>query len=159
MKILLNKTVNCGTIFANERRVSIRKPYQGEIVRNFPFEMFYALKTSVQHSRKGEITNNVVYSDNKKQQVMSFSSKKAVIVLLSVLSGYSEINVKGFFKKVLPGRKHGKARVIVSYGQEFCFTYKIKTGQFCVSFHYGIWNKAGLLPTISDGKTLECFNQ
>ena len=156
MKILLNKTVNCGTIFANESRqwlqkinarlsgrVSIRKPYQGKIVRNFPFEMFHALKTSVQHSRKGEITNNVVYSDNKKQQVMSFSSKKAVIVLLSVLSGYSEIEVKGFFKKVLTGRKHGKAHVIVSYGQEFCFTYKIKTGQFCVSFHYGTWNKAG----------------
>ena len=33
--------------------------------------------------------------------------------------------------------------VIVSYGQEFCFTYKIKTGQFCVSFHYGMWNKTG----------------
>ena len=99
MKILLNKTVNCGTIFATESRqwlqkinarlsgrISIRKPYQGEIVRNFPFEMLLALKTSVQHSRKVEITN-VGYSDNKKQQVMSFSSKNDVIVLLSVLSG------------------------------------------------------------------------
>ena len=79
MKILLNKTVNCGTIFANESRqwlqkinaclsghVSIRKPYQGEIVRNFPFEMFHALKMSVQHSRKGEITNNVAPTRNSK---------------------------------------------------------------------------------------------
>ena len=85
MKIWLNKTVNRGTIFATESRqwlqkinarlsgrISIRKPYQGEIVRNFPFEMLLALKTSVQHSKKGEITKNVVYSDNKKQQVMSF---------------------------------------------------------------------------------------
>ena len=110
--------------------ISIRKPYQGEIVKNVPFEMFLGLNTSVQHSRKVEITNNVVYSDNKKQPVMSFSSKNAVIVLLSVLSGYSEANVKGFFKKILTGRKHGNARVIVNNGQEFCFTYKIKTRQF-----------------------------
>ena len=88
MKILLNKNVNCGTIFANESRqwlqkinarlsgrVSIRKPYQGEIVRNFPFEMFHALKTSVQHSRKGEITNNVVYSNNKKQSSLHVGVK------------------------------------------------------------------------------------
>lgn len=146
IKVLLSKSVNCGAIFAIESRqwlkkinsrmsgrVSIRKPYQGEIVRNFPFEMFLALRTSVQHSRKSKITDNVVYSNNKKQQAMSFSSKKAVIVLLSVLSVYSEVNVKGFFKRILTGRKHGKARVIVSCGQEFCFTYKIKTGQFCVS--------------------------
>ncbi len=115
--------------------------------------MFLALKTLVQHSRQSELTDNVAYSDNRKQQVMTFSSKKAVIVLLSVLSGYSEANVKGFFKKILAGRKHGKARVIVSCaGHEFSFTYKIKSRQFFVSFHYGIWNKAGLLSTTSDGK-------
>lgn len=156
MKILLNRTVNCATIFNAESKqwlkkisnrlsgkISIRHPYQGEIVRNFPSEMFFALKTSVQHSRKEEITNNVFYNDNKNRNVMSFSSRKAVIVFLSLLSGYSETNVKGFFKKILAGRTHGKARVIVSCSKEFSFTYNIKTGQFCVSFHYGVWNKAG----------------
>ena len=110
-------------------KISIRHPYQGEIVRNFPSEMFFALKTSVQHSRKEEITNNVFYNDNKNRNVMSFSSRKAVIVFLSLLSGYSETNVKGFFKKILAGRTHGKARVIVSCSKEFSFTYNIKTGQ------------------------------
>ena len=90
---------------------------------------------------------------------MSFSSKKAVIVLLSVLSGYSEIKVKGFLTKVLTGRKHGKAHVIVSYGQEFCFTYKIKTGQFVFLFTMEYGTRQVLPSTISDGKTLECFNQ
>ncbi len=130
--------------------------------RNIPFEMFLALKTSVQHSRKSELTDNVAYSDNRKQQVMTFSSKKAVIVLLPVLSGYSEANVKGFFKRNLVGRKHGKARVIVSCGHEFSFTYKIKSGQFVFlsTMEYG--TRQVLLSTTSDGKLKKlesiCFN-
>ena len=76
---------------------------------------------------------------------MTFSLKKAVIELPSVLRGYSEANVKGFFKDILAGKKHGKAGVIVSCGHEFSLTYKIKSGQFCVSWQV-------LLSTTSDGK-------
>lgn len=156
MKVLLNRSVNCVTIFEAESKqwlrkiysrlggkVSIRHPYQGEIVRCLPLEIFLALKTSVQHSRRREITNNVVYSDNKHQHVMSFSSRKAVIEFLSLLSCWPESDVKSCLKKSLAGRVHGIARVIVSCAKEFSLTYKIKSGQFCVSFYYGVWNKAG----------------
>ena len=156
MNVLLNTSLNCGTLFATESKqwlqkissrlsgkTSIRHPYQAEIVRNLPLEMFLCLKRAVQHSRKREITDYVIYSDNKKCQLMSFSSKKAVAVFLAQLSSWSERDVKCYFKKILTGRAHGKASVIVSAVTNFSFIYNMKASQFCISFHYGVWNKAG----------------
>ena len=63
-KILLNRSVCFGTIFESESRqwlrkihihlggkVSIRRPYEGEIVRCLPVEMCRVVKTALEHSR------------------------------------------------------------------------------------------------------------
>lgn len=156
LKVLLNTSLNCATLLATESKqwlqkissrlsgkTSIRSSYQAAIVRNLPLEMFLCLKRAVQHSIKREITDYVIYSDNKKSQLMSFSSKKAVAVFLAQLPSWRERDVKYYFKKILTGRAHGKASVIVSAVRNVSFIYNMKTSQLCISFHYGVWNKAG----------------
>ena len=113
LKILLNVSLNCGSLFKTESelwlqkinsrftgRPSIRYPYQCEIQRNIPVDLFHCLKTGLQHSRIKNITDQVTYEDNKKDSVMSFISKEAVVVFLSQLSGLDESNVKEYLKKI-----------------------------------------------------------
>ena len=149
MKVLLNTSLNCGTLFATKSKQWLQKissrlsgktsigrlhVYQAEIVRSLHLETFLCRKRAVQHSRKREITDYVLYSDNEKSQLMSFSSKKAVAVFLAQLSSWSERDVQCYFKKILTGRAHGKASVIVSAVRNFSFIYKMKASQFCIFF-------------------------
>lgn len=87
--------------------------------------------------------DHVIYAENKKGHVISFSSKKAVVALFSQLTGLNEPEVKGYFKKSLSGRVNGKASVIVNPVKDFAFLFKIKPSQCYITFHYGVWNKAG----------------
>lgn len=156
LKVLLNTGINCGSVLVAESKLwlekigfrltgktSIRNPYRSEIIRNIPLEVFLSLERAVRHSRKQEIANNVTHCENKKGHVMSFTSRKAVVLLLSMLSGLSETSVLSHFKRRLTGNTNGKAKVIVNSEKDFAFVYKIKPGQFIISFQYGVWNKAG----------------
>ena len=74
---------------------------------------------------------------------MLFGSMDAVIAVFSLLSSLSETDVKCFFERTLTGRMHGISEVIVESGKELCSVYKRRPGNFCITFHYGVWNTAG----------------
>jgi len=156
LKILLNVSLNCGSLFKTESKFwlqkinyrltgkpSIKTPYKCEIQRNIPVELFHCLQRALQCSRTKNITDHVTYEDGKNHSAMSFASKEAVVVFLSLLSGLDESDIKKYFKKYLSGRVNGKATVIVNTGKKFEFIYKKKSSQLCIFFHYGVWNKAG----------------
>ena len=92
LRVLLNMDVNCGSLMASEgklwlqkvrgrlaRKTSIRNPFEGEIVRTIPLEVFLCLKRAVQHSRSREIMDSVTFDKNSKAHVISFSTKEAVV--------------------------------------------------------------------------------
>ena len=106
-------------------------------------ELFHCLQRALQCLRTKNITDHVTYEDGKNHSAMSFASKEAVVVFLSLLSGLDESDIKKYFKKYLSGRVNGKATVIVNTGKKFEFIYKKKSSQLCIFFHYGVWNKAG----------------
>ena len=156
LKILLNTSLNCGSLFKTESKLwlqkmyfrltgrpSIRNPYQCEIQRNIPVDLFHCLKRALQHSRVNNITDHVTYEERSKDDVISFISKQAVVGFLSLLSGLDESDVKKYFKKYLTGRVNGKATIIVNTRKKFEFIYRKKSLQLCIVFHYGVWNKAG----------------
>lgn len=156
LKILLNTDVNCSSIFRSEsqlwfskikgsltRKPRIRNPYEAEIVRPMPLEVFLVLKRAVEHTRLNNITTNVTFDHNNKAHVMSFSSVPAVICLFSQLSALSQTDVKSHLKISQSGRMHGKASVIVNTEKDFTFMFKIKPMQLNICFYYGMWNKAG----------------
>ena len=58
---------------------------------------------------------------------MSFISKQAIVVFLSLLSGLDESDVKMHFKKYLTGRVNGKATILVNTRKKFEFIYKKKS--------------------------------
>ena len=124
-------------------RPSIRHPCQCEIQRNIPVDLFHCLKRALQHSRVNKITDHVTYEERSKDDVISFISKQAVVVFLSLLSGLDESDVKKYFKKYLTGRVNGKATIIVNTRKKFEFIYKKKSLQLCIVLYYGVWNKAG----------------
>ena len=97
LKILLNTSLNCGSLFKTESKLwlqkmyfrltgrpSIRNPYQCEIQRNIPVDLFHCLKRALHHSRVNKITDHVTYEERSKDNVMSFISKQAIVVFLSL---------------------------------------------------------------------------
>ena len=79
LKILLNVPVNCGAVLSDEtklwldkinfrlgRKVSIRQPYQCEIIRNLPKEIFLAFRSGVSHSRLQDVVDNISLAENKR---------------------------------------------------------------------------------------------
>ena len=97
LRVLLNMDVNCGSLMASEgklwlqkvrgrlaRKTSIRNPFEGEIVRTIPLEVFLCLKRAVQHSRSREIMDSVTFDKNSKAHVISFSTKEAVVFFFRI---------------------------------------------------------------------------
>ena len=153
LKILLNAPVNCGTVLYDETRlwldkiklrlggkVSIRRPYQCEIIRNLPKEIFLVFRSGVVRSRLQDVVDNISLAENNKCYAISFTRMEAVVALFSVLSGMSEGAVTSYFKRKV---SNGRAKVIVNLEKDFVFLYKIKAGQLLITFHYGFWNKSG----------------
>ena len=153
LKILLNVPVNCGTVLYDETKlwldkikfrlggkVSIRRPYQCEIIRNLPKEIFLAFRSGVSRSRLQDVVDNISLAENNKCYAMSFTRMEAVVALFSVLSGMPEGTVKSYFKRRV---SNGRAKVIVNLQKDFVFLYKIKAAQLLITFHYGFWNKSG----------------
>ena len=153
LKILLNAPVNCGTILYDETKlwldkikfrlggkVSIRRPYQCEILRNLPKEIFLAFRSGVVRSRLQDVVDNISLAENNKCYAISFTRMEAIVVLFSVLSGMPEGTVRSYFTRRV---QNGRAKVIVNLEKDFVFLYKIKAGQLLITFHYGLWNKSG----------------
>ena len=104
-----------------------------------PFDEMKLLKDGIMHSRIEEITKNVIYSGNKKAHILSFTSKYAVLTLLSLLSGQTKSSVASKFERRLKGRVNSKAAVIICPEKDFAFIYKIKTSELTIQFRYGVW--------------------
>ena len=155
LKVMLNVGINCGSIFKDESKlwlsriytrlamkVSIRKPYQSEIVRNIPLEVFLSLKRAVEHTRNHEVAGNLISEENRKCHIMAFTSESAVTSLLTMLSGLSEAEVQSHFRRKLSGRINGRAEVI-NKEKEFSLVYKVNLNHCIIEFYYGVWNSAG----------------
>ena len=56
----------------------IRNPYQGEIIRNLPKEIFAALQRGICHSRMEEIVNNFSLAENR--NVMQYLSRRGKLL-------------------------------------------------------------------------------
>lgn len=156
LKVLLNTGINCSSIFAEESRswlqkiytrlagkTSIKNPYQAEIVRSIPIEVFRCFKRAITHTRNKEINDNVVLGDNKKKHVISFTSRVAVVSLFSLLSGMRDTEVMSHFDRSLVGRFNGNASIIIDTSKDFAFIYSINSSQLCIAYHYGVWNESG----------------
>ena len=130
-------------VFSAYKKTKHQNPYQCEIQRNIPVDLFHCLKRALQHSRVNNITDHITYEESSKDDVISFISKQAVVVFLSLLSGLDESDVKKYLKKYLTGRVNGKDTILVNTRKKFEFKYRKKSLQLCIVFQYGVWNKAG----------------
>ena len=85
-------------------RRQVRNPFQSEIVRDIPYEVFRVL-LRVTKSTEGFAEPFVSFSANKEAGKISFSSLRPVKQLLSILSGQKEREVVQYFKRTLTGKK------------------------------------------------------
>ena len=98
LKILLNVPVNCGTVLDDKTKlwldkikfrlggkVSIRRPYQCEIIRNLPKEIFLAFQSGVSRSQLQDVVDNISLAENNKCYAISFTRMEAVIALFCVV--------------------------------------------------------------------------
>lgn len=152
MKRSLETRVSCGLILTNEsrlwlamikRRLSgrrrIRNPFTGEISRDIPWEIFEALRSAIASSTLSEFNEpNCYIADNKKVSMISLTSNESVINLFAFISGYITTKVEEFFCRNLKSK--GRAELIVNENKDFAMIYKLRTGQFFINFHFGLWN-------------------
>ena len=156
LKVILNAPIHCRLFLEDESKLwltminrrlraktSIRHPYRCEITRVIPFQVVSLMRDAILHPRNN-VSSDVFPASNKKWLVVSFPSKQAVIVLLSMLSRQGVWNVESQLRKKLKGRVSGRAEVITNVEKDFAFIYKVKTSELTITFHYGVWNKHGL---------------
>jgi hypothetical protein len=150
----LQTNISCGSVLQREstlwlklinRRISarqrIRNPFYAEIKRDLPFDVFKALELAVKRSSLAEFKEpNCYVSSNRKATVISLTSKDSVLQLFATLTGYHNTQVWNYFCKSL---KSGKAKLIVTSVKDFGMIFKHSTGQFVISFNYGLWNSNG----------------
>ena len=150
------RIVSCASILHSESRLwlamvnrrlsgrrKIRNPFNGELKRDLPCGVFKVLQWALKSSSLEEFNEpNCYRSENKKGAVISFTSLKSVTTLFTILSGYTEMEVKKFFYRSLM-KSRGKAELIVSEVKDFALIYKYSKGQFYISFNFGVWNANG----------------
>ena len=155
-RLLSNSHIYVSTVFRSEsrlwleaihRRLSgrrrVRNPFFTEITRDIPYEMF-RIFVKVIKSIDGFAEPFVSFGQNRKVEVVSFTTLRPVKQLLSVLSGMNEGEVVKYFKRTLTGRKIGsKVAVLASEEKDMAFMYRLSKGQLVISYHYGEWNKFG----------------
>ena len=153
---ILNTQIQVGTIMRSESRLwleaihrrlagrrQVRNPFQSEIVRDIPYEVFRVL-LRVTKSTEGFAEPFVSFSANKEAGKISFSSLRPVKQLLSIISGLKEREVVQYFKRTLTGKKaSSKVNVIASEEKKMVFVYKLTKGQLFIAFHFGEWNTYG----------------
>ena len=85
-----------------------------------------------------------IHSNNKKAEVISFTSVRLVNELFAFLSGFSKDAVAKYFKRTLSASRNGHTvAVIVTEVKDFALVYKIKCGKLVIGFSYGEWNANG----------------
>ena len=98
-----------------------------------------ALRRGITLSRIQDFVNNFSLPEDEKCYSLSFTGKKAVVSLFSLLSGLFEGAVASYFKRRV---SNGKAAIIIHPEKDFAFLYKVKADQLVITFHYGFWNKS-----------------
>ena len=136
-RVLATYPINPAAIFRKESRLwlsairrrlcgrhSTKNPYYSEITRDIPFELF-AVVVKLVKVMPGFCDPFCYYGNNKKGEVISFTSLRLVAQLLSMLSGYLEEEVVTYFKRNLSGFKFGhKVAVVASESKDFALVYK-----------------------------------
>ena len=121
----------------------MRNPFYAEISRDIPHGIFSVLLRMMKGVH-GFCEPFVNFGNNRKAQVVSFTSLRPVKQLFSILSGKSETEVVSYFKRTLTGKKCGsKVSVLATEEKDMAFTYKIAKGQFVISYYFGEWNTHG----------------
>lgn len=122
---------------------SIRTPYYTQISRDIPYEIFAVIKQIVR-ALDGFVEPFCFRSNNKKAEVVSFTSVRLVNELFALLSGLSKDAVAKYFKRTLAGSRNGHTvAVIVTEVKDFSFIYKVKCGKLVIGFNFGEWNANG----------------
>ncbi len=123
---------------------SIRNPFYGEIRRDIPSEMFALLVRLVKSTP--EYSPPFCYNaNNKKGEVISFTSLRLVVDFLVLLSRYSTEEVSMYFKRTLAtgSRRGHSVSIITSDVKDFAFIYKHRQAKLIISFYFGEWNSSG----------------
>jgi hypothetical protein len=124
-------------------RRSIRNPFYAEITRNTPYEIFSVILKMVRRL-DGFVEPFCFCSENKKANIISFTSVCLVNELFALLSGFSKDDVAGYFKRSFTGSRKGHtAAIIVTKVKDFAITYKKRSGKLVIGFNYGEWNVNG----------------
>lgn len=125
-------------------RRTLRNPFYCEILRDTPYEMFSFLVRLVKSSPE-YCPPFCYYAENKKGEVISFTSKRLVVDFLVLLSRFSADKVAMYFQRTLAtgSRKGHNVSVITSDEKDFAFIYKRRQGKLVISFYFGEWNSSG----------------
>lgn len=126
-------------------RRSIRQPFQCEISRDIPLEIFKSLVRAIKFSKSPDFQEpHCFFACNKKGEVVSITCPHVLARLFSWLTGKGITEVKSYFQRTLKGnRKDHRVRVLVSPNKDFGIVYSYKKGQLIIQYHYGEWNSFG----------------
>ena len=156
-EILASSSFKASNIFEREARLwltsisrrlsgrhTVRNPFYGEISRDIPYEMFTLLVKLVKSTPEYS-PPFCYYANNKKGEVISFTSLRLVVDFLVLLSRYSAEEVGMYFKRTLAtgSRKGHNVSIITSVEKDFAFIYKHRQGKLVISFYFGEWNSSG----------------
>lgn len=158
-KLLSITNINAGSLLMAETRswlvmidkrlagkVSIRRPYQVELQRSIPYEIFATLKSIIKNADDAIFEEPSCYvKGNNKAEVISFTSLGSLLKLLSLLSALSTREVRKYLSRKLTSstRAGNKVKVIVDDSRDFAFVYKKSACRLLVQFYYGEWNVQG----------------
>ena len=129
---------------SSQRETNHSQPVLREISRDIPHEMFSLLVKLVK-STPEYCPPFCYYANNKKGEVISFTSLRLVVDYLVFLTRYSTEEVGMYFKKTIAtgSRRGHKISVITSDEKDFAFIYKHRQGKLVISFYFGEWNSSG----------------
>ena len=127
-------------------RNRMRNPYNGDIRRDLPYEMFSLVVRVVNNLAVNEFYPPLCfYSRNRKGEVqVSFTTSDAMSKLFALLSGLHIKIVKRYFNRSLEVRKQEHmVKLLVSETKDIAFVYKFSKQQSTICYNYGEWNTYG----------------
>lgn len=126
-------------------RNRIRNPYNAEIRRDIPYEIFGVVVRVVKNVAVAEFCPpHCFYAKNKAAEVISFTTYHSVTKLFSLLSGYERKVVGRYLKRTLGGKRKGhKVKILISDIKDLAFVYNSRKEQLTICYNYGEWNIHG----------------
>lgn len=108
-------------------RVSIRRPYQAEVARNIPIDVFSTCKMVV---RDLAVEPDVYIASNRKGEVISITSLDLLQKFIACISAMDGREVKRYLSRKLSSasRHNHKVALIVSEYKDFGLVYKKRKG-------------------------------